>query len=109
MRELLPNNGLPEPQGLYHPQNEHDACGVGFVVGRFLVLGDGDRRKENPRRYESKLPHEFPPAREAFDPAAMRLLKRAPHGRLYERLTDDRRSAIKKCPGSREPGPALDQ
>jgi glutamate synthase (NADPH/NADH) large chain len=21
-----------EPQGLYHPQNEHDACGVGFVA-----------------------------------------------------------------------------
>jgi len=25
-------NGLPLPQGLYHPQNEHDACGVGFVA-----------------------------------------------------------------------------
>jgi glutamate synthase domain-containing protein 1 len=25
-------HGLPEPQGLYHPQNEHDACGIGFVV-----------------------------------------------------------------------------
>lgn len=24
--------GLPAPQGLYHPQNEHDACGVGFVA-----------------------------------------------------------------------------
>jgi glutamate synthase (NADPH/NADH) large chain len=24
--------GLPEPQGLYHPDNEHDACGIGFVV-----------------------------------------------------------------------------
>ncbi|HET7765942.1 MAG TPA: glutamate synthase large subunit [Burkholderiales bacterium] len=22
----------PEPQGLYHPVNEHDACGVGFVA-----------------------------------------------------------------------------
>ncbi len=22
----------PEPQGLYHPANEHDACGVGFVA-----------------------------------------------------------------------------
>src|SRR5881392_4019428 len=22
----------PEPQGLYHPENEHDACGVGFVA-----------------------------------------------------------------------------
>src|SRR5207247_11289924 len=21
-----------EPQGLYHPENEHDACGVGFVA-----------------------------------------------------------------------------
>jgi glutamate synthase (NADPH) large chain len=24
--------GLPEAQGLYAPQNEHDACGVGFVA-----------------------------------------------------------------------------
>ncbi|QHI69369.1 glutamate synthase large subunit [Tichowtungia aerotolerans] len=22
---------FPNPQGLYHPQNEHDACGVGFI------------------------------------------------------------------------------
>ena len=25
-------NGLPEPQGLYHPGQEHDACGMGFVA-----------------------------------------------------------------------------
>mgnify|MGYP005809629257 CR=1 FL=1 len=25
-------HGLPAPQGLYHPQNEHDACGIGFVA-----------------------------------------------------------------------------
>ncbi|MFH4155727.1 hypothetical protein WAJ10_22540, partial [Acinetobacter baumannii] len=24
--------GLPAPDGLYDPQWEHDACGVGFVV-----------------------------------------------------------------------------
>ena len=24
--------GLPSPQGLYDPRNEHDACGVGFVA-----------------------------------------------------------------------------
>jgi len=24
--------GLPEQQGLYDPRNEHDACGIGFVV-----------------------------------------------------------------------------
>src|SRR5918912_2384364 len=24
--------GLPPPQGLYDPRNEHDACGVGFVA-----------------------------------------------------------------------------
>ena len=24
--------GLPQPQGLYLPQNEHDACGIGFVA-----------------------------------------------------------------------------
>ena len=27
-----PMNGLPPKQGLYDPQFEHDACGVGFVV-----------------------------------------------------------------------------
>ncbi len=25
-------NGLPAPQGLYHPSQEHDACGLGFVA-----------------------------------------------------------------------------
>ncbi len=25
-------SGLPEPQGLYHPNQEHDACGIGFVA-----------------------------------------------------------------------------
>lgn len=24
--------GLPQKQGLYDPENEHDACGVGFIV-----------------------------------------------------------------------------
>src|ERR1700749_1779062 len=24
--------GFPEEQGLYDPRNEHDACGIGFVV-----------------------------------------------------------------------------
>ena len=24
--------GLPAPQGLYDPRNEHDACGVGFIA-----------------------------------------------------------------------------
>src|ERR1700690_1258946 len=24
--------GLPEPQGLYDPRNEHDSCGMGFVA-----------------------------------------------------------------------------
>ena len=27
--------GLPPPQGLYDPANEHDACGVGFVVNMY--------------------------------------------------------------------------
>ncbi len=26
------NNRLPVEQGLYNPRNEHDACGIGFVV-----------------------------------------------------------------------------
>jgi glutamate synthase domain-containing protein 2/glutamate synthase domain-containing protein 1/glutamate synthase domain-containing protein 3 len=25
-------SGLPQPQGLYHPSHEHDACGIGFVA-----------------------------------------------------------------------------
>ena len=25
------SNGLPRPQGLYHPRHEHDSCGVNFV------------------------------------------------------------------------------
>jgi len=24
--------GVPAPQGLYHPQSEHDACGMGLVA-----------------------------------------------------------------------------
>jgi glutamate synthase (NADPH) large chain len=28
----LNQRGLPEPQGLYHPSHEHDACGIGFVA-----------------------------------------------------------------------------
>ncbi len=25
-------NRIPDPQGLYHPRNEHDACGMGLVA-----------------------------------------------------------------------------
>ena len=25
-------NGLPQKQGLYDPQFEHDACGIGFIA-----------------------------------------------------------------------------
>ncbi len=32
MRPIKKNTGLPAKQGLYDPQLEHDACGVGFVV-----------------------------------------------------------------------------
>ena len=28
----MKHNGLPQKQGLYDPQFEHDACGIGFVV-----------------------------------------------------------------------------
>ncbi|MAJ50870.1 MAG: glutamate synthase subunit alpha, partial [Flammeovirgaceae bacterium] len=31
-RPKYKTHGLPKPQGLYNPQNEHDACGVGMVV-----------------------------------------------------------------------------
>src|SRR5271168_504299 len=30
--QTYPFLGLPAPQGLYHPRNEHDNCGVGFVA-----------------------------------------------------------------------------
>jgi glutamate synthase (NADPH) large chain len=29
---MYSQSGLPQPQGLYHPSHEHDACGMGFVV-----------------------------------------------------------------------------
>ena len=32
MNQYSNNMGLPAPQGLYHPENEHDACGIGFVA-----------------------------------------------------------------------------
>ena len=32
MRPIMKNKGLPPKQGLYDPAQEHDACGVGFVV-----------------------------------------------------------------------------
>ena len=31
---VLPGTRLPAAQGLYDPADEHDACGVGFVVDR---------------------------------------------------------------------------
>ncbi len=32
MSDLRVPSGFPEPQGLYHPSLEHDACGIGFVA-----------------------------------------------------------------------------
>jgi glutamate synthase domain-containing protein 2/glutamate synthase domain-containing protein 1/glutamate synthase domain-containing protein 3 len=32
MKSKSTYSGLPAPQGLYHPHNEHDACGIGFVA-----------------------------------------------------------------------------
>ncbi len=32
MSELYPFRGVPPAQGLYHPEHEHDACGIGFVA-----------------------------------------------------------------------------
>jgi len=32
MQKIKRNYGLPPKQGLYDPEQEHDACGVGFVV-----------------------------------------------------------------------------
>jgi glutamate synthase domain-containing protein 1 len=41
----LPKPGLPAPQGLYDPANEHDACGVGFVVNMHGVRSHDIVRK----------------------------------------------------------------
>src|SRR5580704_3143479 len=30
--KYYPHTGVPEAQGLYRPQDEHDACGLGFVA-----------------------------------------------------------------------------
>ncbi len=38
MYSIDPRNHLPKPQGLYSPANEHDACGIGFVVN---INGEG--------------------------------------------------------------------
>jgi len=35
MKNIIRRNGFPPAQGLYDPANEHDACGVGFVVNMF--------------------------------------------------------------------------
>src|SRR5208337_16440 len=32
MSHCFTSRGLPQPQGLYDPRNEHDACGIGFVA-----------------------------------------------------------------------------
>lgn len=32
VNEKLMDWEAPKAQGLYDPQNEHDACGVGFIV-----------------------------------------------------------------------------
>ncbi|MCK5425427.1 MAG: hypothetical protein KAI89_08645, partial [Emcibacter sp.] len=31
-QEPLNKQGLPSPQGLYNPVNEHDNCGIGLVA-----------------------------------------------------------------------------
>jgi glutamate synthase domain-containing protein 2/glutamate synthase domain-containing protein 1/glutamate synthase domain-containing protein 3 len=32
MKDTYPFLSVPPPRGLYHPQNEHDGCGIGFVA-----------------------------------------------------------------------------
>src|SRR5690606_1596674 len=48
----LPTTLAPQAQGLYHPQNEHDACGVGFVAHikgqkRHAIIQQGLKILEN--------------------------------------------------------------
>ncbi|SFK07911.1 Glutamine amidotransferases class-II [Halobacillus dabanensis] len=28
----MQKHGYPVPQGLYHPENEHEACGIGVIA-----------------------------------------------------------------------------
>ncbi|HEV2323987.1 MAG TPA: glutamate synthase large subunit [Terracidiphilus sp.] len=37
MQSKTRHRRIPQPQGLYHPQNEHDACGMGLVAS---IRGD---------------------------------------------------------------------
>lgn len=46
----LDDNGLPEAQGLYNPQYEKDACGVGFVVN---ITGEATRKVSSIRNHAS--------------------------------------------------------
>ena len=32
VKEIYPFPGLPRAQGLYRPEHEHDACGIGFIA-----------------------------------------------------------------------------
>ncbi len=43
MQTFKHNGGLPPKQGLYDPANEHDACGVGFVVNMRGEKSHADR------------------------------------------------------------------
>ncbi|GAB4358231.1 MAG: glutamate synthase large subunit [Oricola sp.] len=45
-------SGLPDPQGMYDPRNEHDACGVGFIANMkgkksHKIISDGLAMLEN--------------------------------------------------------------
>ena len=57
MKELYPFRGLPPAQGLYRPEHEHDACGIGFVaniegtqVARHRSEGRADSDQSRPSR-----------------------------------------------------------
>jgi glutamate synthase (NADPH) large chain len=50
--KIVTQRESPQPQGLYHPANEHEACGVGFVVDiagkkSHQIVRDGIRVLEN--------------------------------------------------------------
>ncbi|MFC3340537.1 glutamate synthase-related protein [Paracandidimonas soli] len=52
MPSALPTTTAPQAQGLYHPQHEHDACGVGFVAHikgqkRHAIIQQGLKILEN--------------------------------------------------------------
>lgn len=57
MNEKLMDWEAPKAQGLYDPQNEHDACGVGFIVA---IDGRRNHKVSVDKRVNLVLSNYFP-------------------------------------------------